>query len=153
MKCIKGARWYILIPKIPVWLHFGDPWNGKCWCTLWPFGIFTTTWHTLWSFVIFYSNLVFFPVLVYFTDKNLATISSTTYYICMYLMTQHFAFLNAELFSSTVPKIDIHLNSSSWFCFHRWEKWSDRRVLEINKIYSRKKTKKCLNQAKPLTGG
>jgi hypothetical protein len=32
------ARWFILRPKIPIWVHFGGPWNGKCWYNLWPFG-------------------------------------------------------------------------------------------------------------------
>jgi hypothetical protein len=34
------ARWFILIPKIPIWVNFGGPWNGKCWYVFWPFGIF-----------------------------------------------------------------------------------------------------------------
>jgi hypothetical protein len=25
-------------PKIPIWVNFGGPWNGKGWYTLWPFG-------------------------------------------------------------------------------------------------------------------
>jgi hypothetical protein len=25
------ARWIILIPKIPIWVNLGEPWNGKCW--------------------------------------------------------------------------------------------------------------------------
>jgi hypothetical protein len=24
------ARWFIFKPKIPVWVHFGGPWVGKC---------------------------------------------------------------------------------------------------------------------------
>jgi hypothetical protein len=32
------ARWFILRPKIPIWVHFGGPCNGKCWYNLWPFG-------------------------------------------------------------------------------------------------------------------
>jgi hypothetical protein len=23
------ARWYIFGPKIPIWVNFGGPWNGK----------------------------------------------------------------------------------------------------------------------------
>jgi hypothetical protein len=34
------ARWYIFIPKIPIWVNFGGPWNGKGWYVLCPFGIF-----------------------------------------------------------------------------------------------------------------
>jgi hypothetical protein len=48
------ARWYIK----KTWVYFGGPWNGKCLCILWPIGIF-------------------FPVLVYCTKKNLATLSET----------------------------------------------------------------------------
>jgi hypothetical protein len=33
------ARWFILRPKIPISIHFGGPWNGKCWYILWQFGI------------------------------------------------------------------------------------------------------------------
>jgi hypothetical protein len=34
------ARWYIFKPKIPTWVNFGGPWNGKGWYILWPFGIY-----------------------------------------------------------------------------------------------------------------
>jgi hypothetical protein len=37
---IRVARWYIFKPKIQLWENFGGPWNGKGWCTLWPFGIY-----------------------------------------------------------------------------------------------------------------
>jgi hypothetical protein len=30
------ARWYLIKPKIPVWVNFGGPWNGKGWHILWP---------------------------------------------------------------------------------------------------------------------
>jgi hypothetical protein len=33
------ARWYIFKPKIPIWVNFGKPKNGKGWYILWPFGI------------------------------------------------------------------------------------------------------------------
>jgi hypothetical protein len=26
--------------KIPIWVNFGGPWNGKCWYILRPFDIF-----------------------------------------------------------------------------------------------------------------
>jgi hypothetical protein len=71
------ARWYIVKPKIPIWVNFGGPWNGKGWYILWPFGI-------LRSFVIFYGDLVFqlqfgifSPILVYCVKKNLATLFLT----------------------------------------------------------------------------
>jgi hypothetical protein len=25
--------------KSQIWVHFGGPWNGECWSTLWPFGM------------------------------------------------------------------------------------------------------------------
>jgi hypothetical protein len=33
------AGWFILRPKIPVWVYFRGPWNGKCWYIFGPFGI------------------------------------------------------------------------------------------------------------------
>jgi hypothetical protein len=33
------ARWFILRPKIPIWVYFEGPWNGKCWYIFRPFGI------------------------------------------------------------------------------------------------------------------
>jgi hypothetical protein len=24
------ARWYIFIPKIPIWVYLSGPWKGKC---------------------------------------------------------------------------------------------------------------------------
>jgi hypothetical protein len=34
------ARWYILIPKIPIFKDFGWPWSEKLLYVLWVFGIF-----------------------------------------------------------------------------------------------------------------
>jgi hypothetical protein len=39
------ARWYVFKPKIPIWLNFGRPWNGKCWHILWPFGNLVALWY------------------------------------------------------------------------------------------------------------
>jgi hypothetical protein len=25
------ARWYVFKPKIPIWVNFGGPCNGRCW--------------------------------------------------------------------------------------------------------------------------
>jgi hypothetical protein len=36
----RDARWFIFMPKIPIWVYFGGSWNGKCWYILWQFGIF-----------------------------------------------------------------------------------------------------------------
>jgi hypothetical protein len=33
------ARWYIFKQKIPIWVNFGGPLNGKFWYILCPFGI------------------------------------------------------------------------------------------------------------------
>jgi hypothetical protein len=33
------ARWFIFKPKSKFWVNFGWSWNGKCWYTLWPFGL------------------------------------------------------------------------------------------------------------------
>jgi hypothetical protein len=34
------ARWFLLKPRIPIWVNFGGPQIGKCLYKLWPFGIF-----------------------------------------------------------------------------------------------------------------
>jgi hypothetical protein len=50
--------------KIPIWVYFGGPWNGKCWYILRPFGIiydhsvYVIYWYSLWSFGIFFLVLV-----------------------------------------------------------------------------------------------
>jgi hypothetical protein len=28
---VRVARWYIYKPKIPIWVNFCGPWNGKVW--------------------------------------------------------------------------------------------------------------------------
>jgi hypothetical protein len=61
---------YILIPKIPIWVFFGGHWNGKCWCILWPFGIFHE------HLVILLSFGIIFPDLVNCMKKDLATLVS-----------------------------------------------------------------------------
>jgi hypothetical protein len=33
------ARWYILKPKIPVWVNFAGFFNGRSWYILWSFGL------------------------------------------------------------------------------------------------------------------
>jgi hypothetical protein len=54
------------------------PWNEKCWCMLWPLGIFyghlvcnMAIWYILWLFG------VFFTVSVCWTEKNLATLEQS----------------------------------------------------------------------------
>jgi hypothetical protein len=34
------ARRYIFKPKIPIWVHFGGPWNVKCWYIFGSFEIY-----------------------------------------------------------------------------------------------------------------
>jgi hypothetical protein len=41
------------MPKIPIRVYFGGPWDGKCWYTLWSFGIFYS--HLVY---VFYGHLV-----------------------------------------------------------------------------------------------
>jgi hypothetical protein len=62
MLCSRVARWFIFKPKIPVWVNFGGPWNGKYWYMLWTFGIVC-------------GHLVdFFPFWYVWTTKNLSTL-------------------------------------------------------------------------------
>jgi hypothetical protein len=69
-KSNRVARWCIFTPKILIWVYFGEPGNGKCWYTLWPFGIFSG------HLVTFIGHVAHnFPVLVYFIKKNLATLN------------------------------------------------------------------------------
>jgi hypothetical protein len=78
------ARWYILKPKIPLWVNFGGPWNGKRLVHIHILGhleYITAIWYILCSFGIFYVHLVikwrsgtFSSVLVYCGKKNLATL-------------------------------------------------------------------------------
>jgi hypothetical protein len=54
---------YIFIPKIPIWLYFEGPRNGKDCYVVWPFGIFygnlvysIAIWYILWSFGMLYQE-------------------------------------------------------------------------------------------------
>jgi hypothetical protein len=29
------ARWFLLRPKLPIWVYFGGPWNGKYFMSIW----------------------------------------------------------------------------------------------------------------------
>jgi hypothetical protein len=49
------ARWFVFKPKIPIWVNFGGPSNGKC-C----FGIFYWYLDNVWQFGIVCSNLLYF---------------------------------------------------------------------------------------------
>jgi hypothetical protein len=70
------ARWCIFRPKIGIWVNFGESCKVT-WCILWTFGLFYGHFiyfmdicYILWNFCLF------FPVLVFFTKKNLATLLS-----------------------------------------------------------------------------
>jgi hypothetical protein len=61
------ARWYIFIPKIPIWYTLEGLGTVNV-------GIFWAIWYVLWAFGIFCSHLLhdtFFPILVCCTNKNL----------------------------------------------------------------------------------
>jgi hypothetical protein len=42
----RANRWYMFIPKIPIWVHFGGPWNGNCCYILRSFGKFMSLSYT-----------------------------------------------------------------------------------------------------------
>jgi hypothetical protein len=85
------ARWFVLKPKIPIWINLGGSFNGKSWYILWPVGLFyghwkyfMAIWYSLWSFGIF------LHVLVFCTKKNLATLMLRRVHlnidrICLYI--------------------------------------------------------------------
>jgi hypothetical protein len=55
------ARWQIFKQKIPIWVHFGGPCNGRCWHIICTLGLFYfAIWYILWPFGIFYGYLVYF---------------------------------------------------------------------------------------------
>jgi hypothetical protein len=69
---------FVFKPKIPVWVNFGEPFNGKCWV------YFITIWNILRIFGKCYDHLIhfvsiwyIFRVLVSRTNKNLATLKQT----------------------------------------------------------------------------
>jgi hypothetical protein len=68
MPC-RVARWHILKPKIPFWVNFG------AYVLEMEMVYFKAIWSILWPFCLFYGIFgIFFPLLVCFTKKNLATL-------------------------------------------------------------------------------
>jgi hypothetical protein len=72
---IPGCQMVCFQTKIPIWVNFGGSGDGRCWYilrTLGPFyGLllyFMGIWYSLWLFGIV------FPILVFRTKKNLATL-------------------------------------------------------------------------------
>jgi hypothetical protein len=47
------ARWHSFKPKVPIWVNFGGPYNGRCWHIFWQFGLLY-----LHPFGVFYVHLV-----------------------------------------------------------------------------------------------
>jgi hypothetical protein len=69
---IRVARWHIFRPKIPIWVNFGGPCNGRCWYILWTFDLFYGYFvyymdirSILRLFCIFYVRLVYFVAIRY----------------------------------------------------------------------------------------
>jgi hypothetical protein len=56
--------------KIPIWVNFVEPWNGKCCCMLWPFRKFYS------KFGTFYGPLVYFVVIWYILPNYVVVITS-----------------------------------------------------------------------------
>jgi hypothetical protein len=72
---IRIARWYIFKPKIPILVNFGGSFNGRCLYISCHLVYFVTIWYILWPFGIFSPSWYIFPVLVYCTKKNPATLN------------------------------------------------------------------------------
>jgi hypothetical protein len=58
-KVRRVARWFVFKPKIPIWVNFGGPWNGKMLL------YFMTICNILWRFGLFYGDLVYFMAIWY----------------------------------------------------------------------------------------
>jgi hypothetical protein len=72
---IRVARWFVFEPKIPIWINFGGPCDGRCWYILWPFGLFYGHLSILYGLLVYFMVIWYiFPVLVSFSKKNLATL-------------------------------------------------------------------------------
>jgi hypothetical protein len=62
----------IFIPKMPFWVNFGVSCNERCWYFFGHFVHFIAIWYILWPFGGHFG--MFLPVLVYCTNKSLATL-------------------------------------------------------------------------------
>jgi hypothetical protein len=49
------ARWFIFMPKVPIWVHYGGNWYAKCWYI----------WNILRPLGVFNGRLVQFVVIAY----------------------------------------------------------------------------------------
>jgi hypothetical protein len=73
---LRVARWFVLKPKIPIWVNIGGPKIGKCLNIFWPFGIFYKHlgfFMTIWYICVQFVHYVI-PVLVSCTEKNQASL-------------------------------------------------------------------------------
>jgi hypothetical protein len=60
-------------------VNFGGSCDGRCWYILWPFGLFDGHLSIFYSFWVYFMVIwYFFPVLVSFSEKNLATLDFVT---------------------------------------------------------------------------
>jgi hypothetical protein len=70
---IRVARRFVFKPKIQIWVNFGWSCNGRSWYILWTLGPFYEVFcYILWTLAKVRGN--FFPVWVFCTKKNLATL-------------------------------------------------------------------------------
>jgi hypothetical protein len=55
----RAARWYILDPKISIWVNLEGPFIRRCWFILWTFGV------GIYGHLIFLGRLEYFVVIWY----------------------------------------------------------------------------------------
>jgi hypothetical protein len=90
------ARRYNFEPKIPIWVNFERPWNGRVCYDLWLFGIYYG------HLVHFVKFGTFSPILVYCVKKNLATLVRS---VVAYLLTfQKFSLCYQAILPNTFLK-------------------------------------------------
>jgi hypothetical protein len=53
---IQGRQMVYFQTKIPIWVNFGGPCNGRCWYILWRFGIFFPFWYIFTRFGMLYQD-------------------------------------------------------------------------------------------------
>jgi hypothetical protein len=75
------AKWFVFKPKMPIWVNFGGPCDGRCWYILWPFGLFDGHLAIFYGFLVYVMVIWYiFPVLVSFSKKNLATLAGSRFF-------------------------------------------------------------------------
>jgi hypothetical protein len=76
-KVTRVARWFVFKPKIKIWGNFGGLAMEDVGIFYGHLVHFTAFCYILWSFGNVRGNLVYFPVLVFCTKKNLAILKVT----------------------------------------------------------------------------